>query len=127
MTPLGMPFVRILAAPFQPSVEIMRGAVVRGGGDGGPQYAPADAGQSSQVRRLDVLVVNADVANMWKGEGNDLAGIRGIGQNLLIARHRGIETNLTDGAAFGAQAPPGNNRSIGKNEARSRRSLRPGI
>ena len=34
--------------------------------------------------RLDVLVVGADVADVREGEGDDLTGVGGIGEDLLV-------------------------------------------
>ena len=38
------------------------------------------------VDGLDVLSVGADIADMREGEGDDLAGIGGIGEDLLDSR-----------------------------------------
>ena len=58
-----------------------------------------------RIHGLDVLVVDADIADMGKGEGDDLPGIGRIGEDFLIAGHRGIEADfahrLTDGAKAG--------------------------
>ena len=54
-------------------------------------------------RRLDVFVVGADDADMGEGEGDDLPGIRGIRQDLLIPGHRGVEADLADGGGRRAE------------------------
>jgi hypothetical protein len=41
-----------------------------------------------------ILGVHADIADMGEGEGHDLPGIGGVGHDLLIARHRGVEAQL---------------------------------
>ena len=89
--------------------------------------AAPDARQCRQVRGFDILIIDTDVANVWKSKSDDLARIGGIGEDLLITSDRRIEANLTNGAAFGAKALASNHRSIGKNEARSRSGLRPGL
>ncbi len=42
-----------------------------------------------------------DITDMRKGEGNDLRRIRGIGQDLLVAGHRGVKADLADRRAAG--------------------------
>ena len=44
--------------------------------------------------RLDILVVGAHIADMRKREGDDLAGIGRIGQDLLVAGDRRVEDEL---------------------------------
>ena len=62
--------------------------------------------------RFHVIAVGAGVADMWIRQGDDLAAIRWIGQDLLIARHRGIEDDFTDSLAFGTNGCAVKNRSI---------------
>ena len=62
--------------------------------------APAEA---AEIDRFDVFLVRADIADMGKGEGDDLAGIGGIGQNLLIAGHRRVEADFADRRAGRAE------------------------
>ena len=82
MTPFGAPAVanepgqapRIDAAQpddavrFEPGIERLFGAVV---GRLGRQAADDEAARG-RGRRLDVLAVGADIADMRKGEGDDL-------------------------------------------------------
>ena len=49
--------------------------------------------------RLHVLGVRAGIANMRVGQGDDLAAVRGIRQDLLVSGHRRIENDFTDGLA----------------------------
>ncbi len=92
------------AAAFQPGIELARGAVVRRRRDRRMQHDAARAGRRREIDGLDVLLVGADIADMRKGEGDDLPGIGRIGENLLIAGHRGVEADLADGMADGAEA-----------------------
>ena len=41
---------------------------------------------------------------MWIGHRDDLPLIRRIGKNLLVARHRGVETNLAASGGSRAKA-----------------------
>jgi len=63
---------------------------------------------------------------MRKGEGDELSGIGGIGQNLLITRHRGVEAYFADCVALGAEAKAFQHGAIGKHEERGRLVVRPG-
>ena len=86
----------------------------------------ARARRCRHVHRLDVFVVGADIADMRKGEGDELPGIGGIGEDLLIAGHRGVEADFADGLAFRAEAKTFQHGAIGKHEERGRFVVRPG-
>ena len=89
-----------------------RGAVVRGVGDVGLEDAAAHARGGCEVRGFDVLVIGADIADMGEGEGDDLAGIGGIGEDFLIAGDGGVEADFSDGIARGADAMPLENGAV---------------
>ncbi|MGY3440263.1 hypothetical protein ACVW17_000264 [Bradyrhizobium sp. USDA 4473] len=78
------------------------------------------------VHRLDVFLVGTDIADVREGEGDDLAGIRRIGEDLLIAGHRGVEADLADGVAFGAETEAFQHGTIGEHKERGRFVVRPG-
>jgi hypothetical protein len=65
------------------------------------------------VHGLDVVLVGADIADMGEGEGDDLSGIGGIGENFLVAGHGGVEAHLAHGMAAGAEACAFEHGSIG--------------
>jgi len=70
---------------------------------------------------LDVLRVGPDIADVGKGEGDDLAGIGWVGQGLLIARHAGVEADLADRrrrSGVGAEAATPEDRAVGQNQCR---------
>jgi hypothetical protein len=50
--------------------------------------------------RLEILGRGAGVADVRIGEGDDLPAVGGIGEDLLIARHRRIENYFTCRVAF---------------------------
>ena len=102
------------------------GAVVRGIGDGSAQDHAAGARRRRHVHRFDVFVVGADVADMRKGEGDELPGVGGIGEDLLIAGHRGVEADFADRLAFRAEAKSLQHGAVGKHEERGRFVVRPG-
>src|SRR3546814_11370956 len=94
----------------QPVVEVPRGAVVRRVGD----VAPENAAERGGGRALQVAGVGADDADMREGEGDDLAGIGRVGQDLLIAAHRGVEADLAYPRDPCAQASRSEGRRAGK-------------
>ena len=102
------------------------GAVVRRLGDRGTQDDAARAGGRRQVDGLDVLLVGADVADVREREGDDLPGVGGIGEDLLVAGHRGVEADFADGVAFRAEAKALQHGTVGKHEERGRFVVRPG-
>ena len=71
-----------------------------------------DAGAHDRRPRVDAvglhrLGADAVVADLREGEGDQLAGVAGIGHRLLVARHRGGEDDLAHGMASSApQARP---------------------
>ena len=113
------------AAAFQPLVEMPRGAVIRRRRDGAVQHDAARAGRRRKVDGLDVVLVGADIADMREGEGDDLAGIGRIGEDFLVAGHRGIEADLADGMAGGAKAEAFEHRAVGQHQERRRLGLVP--
>jgi hypothetical protein len=54
------------------------------------------------LRGFDVFTVDARVADVRIGQGDDLAAVAGVGQDFLVAGHRGVEHHLTGGVACGA-------------------------
>ena len=68
------------------------------------QHHAARARRRREIDGLDVLVIGADIADMGKREGDDLPRIGRIGEDLLIAGHRGIEADLADRVAGRAEA-----------------------
>ena len=91
------------AARLQPLVEMAAGAEIGRAGDGGMQDDAARAGRGGQIDGLDVLVIRADVADVRKRERDDLTRIGGIGEDLLVAGHCGVEADLADRMAGGAE------------------------
>ncbi len=139
ITAFGMPFSRMSAvsarvsmpgkpddaAAFQPGVEIARGAIVGRGRDCGMQHDAARAGRRREVDGLDIFLVGADIADMGKCEGDDLAGIGRIGEDLLITGHGGIEADFADGMAGCAEANTFEHGAVRQNEKRRRLRLVP--
>ena len=68
--------------------------------------------------RLDVLGVDADIADMREGEGDDLPGIGRVGQRLLVAGHAGVEADLAAPAVvgMGAEAAPPEHGAVAQHE-----------
>src|SRR3546814_11329878 len=66
--------------------------------------------------RFDIIWVRADIADVRKGEIDDLAGIARVGHHFLIAGHRGVEAHLAHGCAFCAKAMSPQDRAVRQNE-----------
>ena len=92
------------AAAFQPGIEIARRPIIRRLGDRGMQHDAAGARRRREIDGFDVLVIRSDIADMRKREGDDLPRIGRIGEDLLIAGHRGIEADLADRVPGRAEA-----------------------
>lgn len=75
-------------------------------------HQPADM----NATRLNILVIDADIANMGIGQRYDLTRIRGIGEDLLITGHRGIKNDFPNGAALCANRDAAENRAIFKSQ-----------
>ena len=87
----------------------------------------AHARGGRHVDGLDVLLVGADIADMREGEGDDLPGIGGIGQDLLVARHRGVEADLAGRLADRADAEALEHRAVGQHEQGGGAGLVPAV
>src|SRR5205807_9690362 len=55
---------------------------------------------------------------------DDLAGIRGVGQHLLVAAHRGVEDGLPEGLPCGSERPSPEGRPVLEHEEGGRRTHR---
>jgi hypothetical protein len=75
-----------------------------------------------RLARLDVLVIGADIADVREGEGDDLPRVARVGHHLLVAGHRGVEAQLADRLALGAEAPAPDRPAVGEHHD-SRRAL----
>ena len=89
------------------------------------QDDPARARRRRHIDGLDVFLVGADIADMREGEGDDLPGIRRVGEDFLVPRHGGIEADLADRVAGGAQAEALQNHPVGQDQKRGRLGLNP--
>ena len=81
----------------RPSVDLQfEGSVVRS-----RTTIPRQCGSAGLI----VLAVGAVVADVGTGEGHDLPGIRGIGDDLLVAAHGGVEHQLAGGDRTARRRP----------------------
>ena len=80
------------AVALEPSGEGLGGPPARGLRDIGPHHETPCYGR----RGLDILIVGTHISDVRKGEGDDLAGIGWVGQNLLVAGHGGVKHELAD-------------------------------
>ena len=92
------------AARLEPGVEPPLGPEIRGFGEVGAHDRADRRRGGGGIDHLDVLVVDADDPDMGEGEGHDLGGVGRIGEDLLVAGHRGVEADFADRRADGADA-----------------------
>ncbi len=104
------------AAGLQPGIEMLGGAVVGRFGDVGLEDDADRAVACCRRQVFDVFVVGADIADMREGEGDDLAEIGGIGQDLLVAGQRRVEDHFGLDLAGRADALAFDDGAVGKNE-----------
>jgi len=77
-------------AGFEPGVQAFEGAPVGGLGD----LFLYDQATGGDAGGLHVFGIGASVADVRESETDDLAGVGGVGQSLLVAGHAGVETDL---------------------------------
>jgi hypothetical protein len=68
------------------------------------------------LERLGVLGIGAGVADVGVGEGDDLARVRGIGEDLLVAGHRGVEHHFAHRLPACTDRAPTKNAPVGKDQ-----------
>jgi hypothetical protein len=69
-----------------------------------------------RARRFLVLLVGARVADVRIGQRDDLAAVRGIGEDLLVPRHGGVEHHFAHRGAAGADRAAVKRRSVGEDQ-----------
>src|SRR4029079_15714260 len=67
---------------------------------------------------LGVLGVRAVVPLLGRRHRDDLAGVRGVGEHLLVAGHPGVEHGLAEGLPRRAERRPAERRAVLENEQR---------
>ncbi len=116
-----------LAVAHHPVGEFLDGAEARRFG----HILADNAADCAFDLAFNILAVRTDIADVREGEGDDLRGIGGIGQHLLIAGHRGVEAHLTHGCAHSPESPTPDHCPIGQNKdsgrARRLRAERCGV
>ena len=103
-------------ACLQPLVEMTRGAMIGRLGDRRLHDHAANARLGGHIHRLDIFLIRADIADMGKGEGNDLARIGWVGEDFLITCDGGVEADFADRMAGCAEAEALDHSSICKHE-----------
>ena len=85
---------------LQPVVQVHSGAPIGGLGDGFPKNTTP----SCRGCRFEVFRVGPHVADVGKGEGDDLPRVGRVGYDLLVTGDRGVKADLAGGLARGAGA-----------------------
>ena len=84
-----------------------------------PRHLAKHHAAAMHDRRLVIVIVGAVIAEVGRGEGDDLAGIGGVADDLLIAAHDGVEDQLArrDAAlGFGSEQFALKDRTVGENQ-----------
>jgi hypothetical protein len=113
------------ASALEPFIEVGLGPVIGRLGDRCMEDDTPHTGARREIACLDILVVDAGISNVGKSEGDDLAGIRRIGEDFLITRHRRVETDFAHGGAGGAEPKPFEHHAVCQNEKRGRAGFAP--
>ena len=71
-----------------------------------PRRLSDDEPGSPDLAGFHVFAVDAGIADLRIGQGDDLESVGGVGEDLLVARHRRIEYHLADGHARNADRMP---------------------
>ena len=61
---------------------------------------------------FDVEAIDAIVAYQGIGHGDDLALVGGVGEDLLVAGHRGVEDDFALGSSGRAKGPAGEDGAV---------------
>ena len=91
-------------------------AIIGGFSDRCFDHEAAHGGGGCEVCCFAVIIVGANVADMRKGKGHDLARVGGVGQHFLIARHGGVEADFGNSFALGPKTIPLYHRAISQNQ-----------
>src|SRR6516162_2855619 len=97
---------------FEPNVERLGCAIARRFGH---RYSQDQSSRCSGGG-FDILLIRAHIANMGKGEGDDLSGIGRVGQDLLISGDGGVEADFTRRRPDRAEATAPKQGAIGEDE-----------
>jgi hypothetical protein len=103
-------------ATLHPAVEVTVGAPVGLGGRGVAEDRAAGGRLGAAGHLLQVLDVRAHIAHVREGEGDDLGHVGGVGQDLLIAGHGGVEAHLADRIAGRAATDALQDRAVGQGQ-----------
>ena len=63
-----------------------------------------------------VLAIHARIAQFRVGEGDELARVARVGDDLLVAGHAGVENHFTDGATPGPKGLTAQHQAIGEHQ-----------
>ncbi len=104
------------AAALEPAVEVGIGPPVGRIGGNVAEDGAAGGRLAGAGDLFDVVGIGPDIADVGKGEGHDLGHVGGVGEDLLVAAHGGVEADLAHRIALGADADPLQDRAIGQGQ-----------
>jgi hypothetical protein len=86
---------------------------------GDPAGLTDDEARHLQLSALDVRGVHPVVADLGRGHAEDLTAVGGVGEDLLVARHRGVEADLAGNGAAGTEGVADKDRAVLEGECRA--------
>ena len=86
---------------------------------GNRRHPPNDKGFEKRLSGFDVFGIDAGIADQRVGHRDDLTGVGRIRQDLLIARHRGVEDDFADGFALKAVSLSSKNTPVFEQQRRA--------
>ncbi len=98
-------------------------------GRGRARQRPNHEARDPDLAALGIFVIDPRVADVRRRHGDDLLGIRRIGQDFLVAGHRGVEDGFADPSGGGTERPTGEAPAVFEDQDPLHRDLRvaPGI
>ncbi|MPM88349.1 hypothetical protein SDC9_135451 [bioreactor metagenome] len=79
------------------------------------QFVDQEAVQE-EAARLHVGFIAAVVADLRAGHGHKLPGVGGVGNDLLVTGHPGIENRFAGSVGGGAETPAAENFAVGQRQ-----------
>ena len=138
MTAFGMPRLRMsvvsarVSTPVTPMIpralsQPSSRALARkfDGAETSARMMAPTAAERGGIDDFDVLVVDADDPDMREGEGDDLGGVGGVGQDFLVAGHRRVEADFADRRAGRADPEALDHRAVGEHDDAGRDARAP--
>ena len=97
---------------LHPDIERLAAAPVAGLGS----QLPGDHATGMGSVRLLVIGIHPGIAKFWVGEADELTGVGGVGEHLLVTGHAGVEHHFANHGSTAAEGLSRQNGAVSKNE-----------